>query len=106
MKLSRRLQCMVVITLQFATIRAYGQTSLGTASLGGTVTDSSGLVIANARVELTDVEHGVTRETATNEAGNYVFTGLQAGRFLLRVTKEGFEQFRYDIFQIAVNKRD
>src|SRR5437868_3976275 len=95
MKLSRRLQCMVVITLQFATIRAYAQTSLGTASLGGTVTDSSGLVIPDAKVELTGVEHGLTREALTNDAGNYVFTGLPAGRFLLRVTKEGFEQFRY-----------
>ena len=75
---------------QFATVGAYAQTSLGTSSLGGAVTDSSGLVIPNARVELTDTEHGVTREALTNEGGNYVFTGLQAGRFLLRVTKEGF----------------
>jgi hypothetical protein len=86
-------------------IGASGQTSLGTSSLGGSVTDSSGLAIPKARIELTDVERGITREVLTNDTGGYVITGLPAGRFQLRVTKEGFDAFRYVDFQIAVNQR-
>ncbi|MDQ2946289.1 MAG: carboxypeptidase-like regulatory domain-containing protein [Acidobacteriota bacterium] len=62
----------LTVLLPFATLVAYAQTSLGTSSLGGTVTDSSGLLIPNARVELTDTEHGLTREALTNDGGSYV----------------------------------
>ena len=42
------------------------QTSTGT--IVGQVTDSSGAVVANARVKLTLIANGTTRDTTTNQA--------------------------------------
>ena len=81
------------------------QTALGTSSLGGTVTDSSGASIPGAHIELTDTARGVKREASANDSGNYVINGLAAGQYSLQVTKAGFDAFTYNDFSIAVNQR-
>jgi hypothetical protein len=45
------------------------QTSTGT--IVGQVTDSSGAVVANARVKLTLIANGTTRDTTTNQTGDF-----------------------------------
>jgi hypothetical protein len=85
----------------FAAFTALAQ-STGNAAVNGTVTDTSGAPVVGAAVTLTDVARGQVRETATNEAGRYVFPTLPAGAYSLRVVKEGFSTFERTQFVIEV----
>jgi hypothetical protein len=60
------------------------------ATLTGTVTDSSGAVIPNAQVSITDVSTGVTRNVISESAGLYTAPNLLPGTYEIRVTAMGF----------------
>jgi hypothetical protein len=61
-----------------------------TAQLTGVITDSSGGVIASAKVILTDEATNVPVSTTTNDKGIYVLTGLRPAKYTLRVEAPGF----------------
>ena len=69
---------------------AFAQRDLGT--LAGTVTDSSGGVVANAAVKITDTETGVGYDGVTNGAGEFVRIALKPGRYNVVVTAPGFRK--------------
>jgi hypothetical protein len=66
----------------------YGQAVTG--SLLGTVTDSSGGSVANAKVTITQVNTGISRTMQTNDSGNYTFPTLEPGRYRVSVEQAGF----------------
>ena len=84
---------------------AIAQTSLGTSSIGGTVTDVANLSVEGAQIDLLDVARGVKRHAITNASGNYVVNAIPAGLYTLRVEKQGFRSFNYADFSIEVNQR-
>lgn len=57
----------------------------------GTVTDASGAVIASAPVRLVSPETGLTRDTTTSSAGEFVFQDLPLGKYDVTVNQSGFE---------------
>lgn len=59
-------------------------------SVQGRVTDPSGAVVPNARVQITLVSTGATREVVTNADGNYQFQQLMPGTYSLKVDASGF----------------
>jgi hypothetical protein len=68
--------------------QAYAQVS--GATLTGTVKDSSGAVIPNAQIAITDVATGVTRTVSPGGAGLYTAPNLLPGTYEIRVTATGF----------------
>jgi hypothetical protein len=60
------------------------------ATISGTVADSSGRVIPNAKVSITNVATGISREITSNTDGFYSAPNLQAGTYTVKVTMEGF----------------
>jgi hypothetical protein len=60
------------------------------ATLTGTVKDSSGAIIPNAQVSITDLATGVTRNVSTDGAGLYTAPNLLPGNYEVRVTAQGF----------------
>jgi len=60
------------------------------ASLTGTVKDSSGGIIPNAQVAITDVATGVTRTVSTDAAGLYAAPNLLPGNYEVKVSAPGF----------------
>ncbi|HEX4663758.1 MAG TPA: carboxypeptidase-like regulatory domain-containing protein, partial [Terriglobales bacterium] len=64
------------------------QTSTGT--IVGRVTDSSGAVVANARVKLTLTANGTTRDTTTNQTGDFSAPVIPPGEYTIAVSAEGF----------------
>src|SRR5260370_1345662 len=68
--------------------QAYAQ--VAGATLTGTVKDSSGAVIPNAQVAITDVATGVTRTVSPGSAGLYTAPNLSPGIYEIRVTATGF----------------
>jgi len=65
------------------------------ASLGGTVTDSSGALIPKATVTATGIETGVVSKATTNASGDYDFPSLQEGNYRVAAEMGGFKQFVY-----------
>jgi outer membrane receptor protein involved in Fe transport len=62
------------------------------ATLLGTVTDSSGGVVPNAKVTVTEVNTSVRRTNLTNGSGNYTFSNLPPGRYSVTVEATGFKK--------------
>jgi len=64
------------------------------AELSGTVTDTTGAVISNANVVITQVTTNATRSATTNDRGEFFVPSLPVGRFTLVLTRPGFSTLR------------
>jgi hypothetical protein len=60
------------------------------ATLEGTVTDTSGAIVANAVVQITAVATGLSDERPTNTHGLYRFPAIAIGVYTVSVTRAGF----------------
>ena len=57
-----------------------------TATIVGTVTDSSGAVVPSVSITVTAKDTGLTRKATTNQSGNYVVTLLPVGQYKVSVS--------------------
>jgi len=79
----------VVVALCLAlTGSLHGQAVTG--SLLGTVTDSSGGAVPNAKITITEVNTGSGRSTEVNDSGNYSFPSLEPGTYKIAAECTGF----------------
>ncbi len=62
-------------------------------SITGSVRDSSGGVIPNATVKITNVEQGWVRTVQTNASGEYLVPGLTAGSYNISIEASGFQHY-------------
>ena len=86
MNLTKSLAVLFVLTMTVGCTQfllAQG-TDLGT--IRGSVTDSSGALIANARVVILDLSTGTTREAVTNSDGEYQVFGLRPGNYKVTIS--------------------
>jgi hypothetical protein len=60
-------------------------------SIGGTVVDSSGSTVANAKVTITDTARQVVFTTQTDNSGRYDERHLIAGHYQVKVEAQGFK---------------
>src|SRR5580698_3545378 len=86
MKLSR-----VLFILLFTAIIAPFSAAQISANVQGRVVDTSGAVIQNAPVELTQTSTNVRQTTTTSGSGDFLFTHLNPGVYQLAVTVPGFQ---------------
>lgn len=80
----------------------FGQSTMG--SINGTVTDSSASALAGARVELTNVGTGYTRDAVTNENGMFNFLDLPAGSYTVLVQSPGFASEKRNSIVLYANQ--
>lgn len=71
------------------------------AGIQGTVTDSGGGLIPEAKITLLNTETGKTQETTSSADGFYRLSGLAPARYKLTVEKAGYKQKVFD--DVAVN---
>ena len=91
---------LTLLTALVAAHLAFGQgTDLGT--IRGTVKDSTGALIANAKVTVTDLETNSLRLTNTNGDGDFEVFGLKSGRYKVSVAAGGMST--EDINDVVVN---
>jgi len=86
----RWLLTVLVIGIVFSLVHPPGAEAQATATVTGTVRDSTGAVVPDAKIILHDVATSLDRVTSTNSVGNYVVPQIQPGTYEVRVTKEGF----------------
>ncbi len=70
----------------------YGQTSQG--SISGTITDTSGAVVAGATITARNTATGATSQTTSSNAGSYSLPNLNAGTYDVTATLPGFKVAR------------
>ena len=73
------------------------------ATLLGTVTDSSGAAVTNAKVTITETNTGISRTSQTNESGNYVFPDLAPGTYSVTAELSGFKRATRAGIDVVVN---
>src|SRR5215469_3522035 len=84
-----RRYCFVLLVLSSA-ITVFGQDLTG--EIDGSVSDSSGSVIANARVEVKNNDQNiVTREVKTNQQGQFIAPLLPLAHYAITVSASGFQ---------------
>jgi hypothetical protein len=89
MECRRKLLRTVVLILAFGAA-AWAQ---DTASIIGTVIDSSGAAIPNAAAAVSNGQQGISRQVVTNGSGEYLFAGLPIGSYDITVTAPGFKKY-------------
>lgn len=68
----------------------WAQTTVGTGSIVGTVTDSSGAVVSGAKVAITNLGTGQTITLVTNASGTYNSGAVQPANYKVQVSVAGF----------------
>ena len=75
-----------------------------TANIRGTVTDPSGALVQNAKVSARQVETGLTRQSTTGRAGEYLLVELPVGHYRLEITAAGFQRYVREGISLDVNE--
>jgi hemoglobin/transferrin/lactoferrin receptor protein len=85
LKISRRVLATIILMILVG--KVFAQT--GTV-VSGTVTDSTGAIVAGATVKLLDLATNREITTVTDREGRYEITGLRSGSYRLSVSSQGF----------------
>src|SRR6202140_1106933 len=80
----------LAITFAMFSSLLFAQTTVGTGSIQGTVTDPSGAVVSGAKVVVINQGTGQTQTLTTNAAGSYSSQALDPGQYKLQVSAKGF----------------
>ena len=94
----RAFVCAVALSLSPS---LYGQ---ATGSFFGTVSDSTGSVIAGAKVMITAQDTGISRNGATDATGHYLIPLLAVGNYSIRVQMQGFQEAKQTNVRLQVDE--
>src|SRR5437588_561530 len=75
-----------------------------TASMGGTITDSTGAGIPNAKITAQNVDTGEARTGQTDESGVYRITNLNPGVYDITIVRAGFNTVLYSRIPLSVDQ--
>src|SRR5579863_1955564 len=89
--------CVLFLLTPFATAQ--------TASLSGTITDSSGAVIPDVKVSVMNAATGVAREVQTGTGGLYTVVQLAPGRYEVTFDKSGFRTVKFTAVNLTVDQK-
>ena len=96
-------QVLVLLFLFSLAYSAAAQT-LTTGQVLGRLTDQSGAVVPQAKIELRDRATGSVRATTTDEAGQYTFSQVTPGVYSVTATAGGFAQAVVSSVTVEVGK--
>ena len=86
----RALSLLAALSLVLGTASTlHAQTATG--QITGTVTDTSGAIMAKVKVTVTNQQTGLTRESTTNDLGAYTVPLLPVGEYMVTAEQAGFK---------------
>lgn len=80
----------------------YSQAQSSSADLKGSVVDPSGAAIAGAKLSVTNHDTGLTRTSATDRDGGFLFSSLPPSRYSLHVEAPGFAEKNIEGIELRV----
>lgn len=80
----------IFVLLLIAGIPLFAQT---TASISGNVPDTTGAVVPDAHISLTNERSGDKRQTTSNNAGYFTFAGVEPGTYTIHIEAKGFRSW-------------
>jgi Carboxypeptidase regulatory-like domain len=80
------------------------QLAVTTATLSGTVTDSTTALVPQASVQLASQENGIKRALTTDASGHYSFTQLPPATYTLVVQAKGFKEYKQNGILLDASK--
>ena len=104
----KKLACRFVVLLTLVGIAGLWTPAMSqevTASVVGTVLDSSGAPIKGASVKATDTERGTIWTAETNESGAYSLLRLPIGSYGVKITAPGFQTTEFPPFTIGAQSK-
>lgn len=75
-------------------VSLFAQSAAINGQIEGTITDASGSVVANADVEIVNLDTGFKREAKTDTAGFYRFVTLPLGNYEVNAKSAGFREVK------------
>ncbi len=91
--------CLLLLTASLA------HAQFDTASVVGTVRDTTGAVVPAAKVTLTNAQTGISVEKLTSAEGNFEFFTVRPGTYVVTSEKSGFAIALIDNVQVQVGAR-
>jgi hypothetical protein len=80
----------VAVALLLVPVGLFGQATVGTGNIVGTVTDPSGAILSGAKVTIVNTNTGQTIDLESNTAGAFNSGPLQPGTYKVTVAQKGF----------------
>ena len=96
-RLAAALACLLVVS------SSLDAQAISTASINGTVRDSSGGVLPGVTVTATHTATGLMRVAVTDDSGGYLVTALPVGPYRLEFTLQGFRSYVQTGIVLQVN---
>ena len=96
--------CLGLIVLLIVNGRMYGQAG-ATGTILGTVTDSSGAIIPQVTVTVTNTATNVAFHTVTSSSGDYFAPALNPGSYKVSAEAKGFQKSITTPFILAVDQK-
>jgi hypothetical protein len=75
-----------------------------TGTINGTVTDSTGAIIAGAAVTVTQVDTNAVHKVMTSGAGTYSVPQLAPGKYIVKIDAKNFKSFRQSNIVLAIDQ--
>src|SRR5579862_270097 len=76
----------------------------GTATINGTVKDPSGAVLPGVEVTATQTSTNVSRQSVSDERGNFILPNLPVGPYKVEAALPGFRTFVQTGIELGVNQ--
>src|SRR6202522_1735427 len=86
----RTFRIVIIALVMLLPAAVFGQAYYGTVS--GVLTDTSGAVVPNAHVVLTDEQKGYKFTTKSESSGRYLFVSIPPGQYSVTAEMHGFEK--------------
>jgi len=100
MKSFKLFAAVLVLMLTFCAGFVSAQSDRGT--VRGTITDPNDAAIAGAKLVLTSIERGETREVTSGDDGLFVFAEIKAGLYQMSIEASGFKRTSVDNIKVDV----
>ena len=95
---------LVLLSLFIFVLSSYLAAQLSTATINGTVVDSSGAVVTKAQITVSNPATGFSRQTVSGAAGDYSVTLLPPGTYEMKVQASGFSTVQQKGIQAMVGQ--
>ncbi|MEO7674111.1 MAG: TonB-dependent receptor [Pyrinomonadaceae bacterium] len=97
------LVCVALVVCCLSAFPGIASAQTVTGSLVGHVEDVNGAVIPGARVVVTDIDRGTTREVVTNGEGNFSIGSLDPGVYRVEIEQANFKKSIRERVEVAIN---